>query len=200
MARPSSPRTTQPLCIALVAVAPRGSSPGRRPDLADTPFAPLRLSSPVPRHGRSLHGRAAVTPHPQPLPHLSDVIPSSATTSSSSPSSHAAPEALLHLQRRRFRPRVPVIPSVDSPDPVPPLPRQQHQKNRGEPLHRFPHASLPNSPPSRINHRSRALPAAGHVAAAVATPARRTRARRRAQRFLRKPQIPPVLRETRRSA
>ena len=38
MARPSSPRTTQPLCIALVAVAPRGSSSGRRPDLADTPF------------------------------------------------------------------------------------------------------------------------------------------------------------------
>ena len=44
MARPSSPRTTQPLCIALVAVAPRGSSSGRRPDLADTPFALPRLS------------------------------------------------------------------------------------------------------------------------------------------------------------
>ena len=44
MARPSSPRTTQPLCIALVAVAPRGSSSGRRPDLADTPFTLPRLS------------------------------------------------------------------------------------------------------------------------------------------------------------
>ena len=40
MARPSSPRTTHPLCIALVALAPRESSSGRRPDLADTPFAP----------------------------------------------------------------------------------------------------------------------------------------------------------------
>ena len=44
------------------------------------------------------------------------------------------------------------------------------------------------------------LPAAGHVAAAVATPARRTRARRRAQRFLRKPQTPLVRLETLRSA
>ena len=44
MARPSSPRTTQPLCIALVAVAPRGSSSGRRPDLADTPFTLLSLA------------------------------------------------------------------------------------------------------------------------------------------------------------
>ena len=44
MARPSSPRTTQPLCIALVAVAPRGSSSGRRPDLADTPFTLPRFS------------------------------------------------------------------------------------------------------------------------------------------------------------
>ena len=44
MARPSSPRTTQPLCIALVAVAPCGSSSGRRPDLADTPFTLPRFS------------------------------------------------------------------------------------------------------------------------------------------------------------
>ena len=54
MARPSSPRTTQPLCIALVAVAPRGSSSGRRPDLADTPFTlplfSLALSLSRPKH------------------------------------------------------------------------------------------------------------------------------------------------------
>ena len=57
MARPSSPRTTQPLCIALVAVAPRGSSSGRRPDLADT----LSLSPGSPSLSLS-HGRSSPSP------------------------------------------------------------------------------------------------------------------------------------------
>ena len=134
--------------------------------IATHPPGPLSLSlalilspGPLSLATEHAHRRRSPLPRPPPPPLLSDALPSSATTSSSSPSSHAAPEALLHLQRCHFRPRVPVIPAVDSPDPVPPLPRQQHQKNRGEPLHRFPHASLPNSPPSRSLHRSRdALP------------------------------------------
>ena len=177
---------------------------GRRHAPPRAPLTPLPMLIPstvsLPRQPSRARRHRSPLPHPQPSPRLSDVTTSSATTSSSSPSSHAAPEALLHLQRRRSRPRAPVIPTIVSPDPVPPLPRQQHQKNRGEPLHRFPLASLRDSPPSRINHQSRPLPAAGHVAAAVATPARRTRARRRAQRFLRKPQTPPVRLETRCSA
>ena len=59
MVRPSSPRTTQPLYFTLVAFAPRGSSPGRRPDLADTSFLPL-LSPSLPRsHGRRSRRRLA---------------------------------------------------------------------------------------------------------------------------------------------
>ena len=159
---------------------------------------PLPCLSPATTEQSSSPPLAVAAPTAFPAPLRRNHEP--ATTSSSSPSSHAAPEALLHLQRRRSRPRAPVIPTIVSPDPVPPLPRQQHQKNRGEPLHHFRLASLRDSPPSRINHQSRPLPAASHVAAAVATPARRTRARRRAQRFLRKPQTPPVRLETRCSA
>ena len=186
----------------LLAAAAAGGRQERHDTPASPPLSGSSLSPPAlaPQPPERARRRRSPPPRPPPSPRLTNAPRSSATTSSSSPSSHTAPEVLLHLQRRRFRPRVPVIPTVVSPDHVPPLPRQQHQKNRGEPLHRFPHISLPDLPPSRINHRSRVLPAAGHVAAAVATPARRTRARRRAQRFLRKPQTPPVRLETRCSA
>ena len=112
------------------------------------------------------HRRAP--PHTPSPPRPLAVLASSASTPSFLPTDPRPSGSPATPPPSPFRRRPPKLPSVDSPDPVPPLPRQQHQKNRGEPLLRFPHASLSNSPPSRINHRSRELFAAGHVAA-VAT-------------------------------
>ena len=132
MARPSSPRTTQPLCIALVAVAPRGSSPGRRPDLADTPSAPLRLSSPVPRHGRSLHGRTAAADenhhgHSHPL----------------------APRLCPRAPRRRPRPPHRTTPNRRATPPQQAPPPVQAQPPRPTLLTRLA-PPLPLAPPPRL--------------------------------------------------
>ena len=131
MARPSSPRTTQPLCIALVAVAPRGSSSGRRPDLADTPFTLPRLSLALSlSHGRSSpsppFALATVSDHPSlPRPaqelRLSLFLP----TATRVPGSPASPP------RRRSPLRAPTIVAVEfvvssaSPSPltIPAAPR-----------------------------------------------------------------------------
>ena len=114
----------------------------------DQSLPPSLSPSPVPRHGRSLHGRTAAIrrchrpSHTIQLchelrldPHVLCTNPGTARSSvTTTPSSSSSSD--------------PWITAIDSPDLVPPLPRQQHQKNCGEPLHRFPNAPLPNLRPS----------------------------------------------------
>ena len=166
--------------------------------LSPVPSPPFFGSLSLPPSGA--RRRRSPPPQPTPLPQPPERPRSSATPSSTSSLSYATPDALKPRQCRRFRPRLPEIPVVVSPDTVPPLPCQKHQKNRGEPLYRSPHDPSPISLSNRIRHRSRMIPAAGHVAAAVTTPAGRPRACWRAQPFLGTPQTPPVRLETHCSA
>ena len=138
MARPSSPRTTQPLCIALVAVAPRGSSSGRRPDLADTPFTlpgSPSLSLPPDRTPPSPpFAIATVSDHPS-LPRVAQKL---RHNSLFLPTLHETPEALhrRHVAVPLFGLRPPS--PTNSLSPARPRARFDAHCNRGELRHRFP--------------------------------------------------------------
>ena len=139
--RPGTPRTT-----------PR--SPDRPLTLPFLP-PPLVLSSPSAPE-RSRRHRSPL-PWPPASPRLPDMLPSSATTPSTSSPSHKPPDALCSRHRHRLPPRAPPSAAVDSPSPGLPRPRCAALRDRRELLPVSPLFSLPFPCRSAAPHHGRSL-------------------------------------------
>ena len=117
----------------------------------DQSLPPSLSLSPVPRHGRSLHGRVAVTPRPEPLPHLPDASQSSASTFSPSSPRQVSQEAPFRLHCHRLQPAAAEIASTAPFAPVIPRARRPPHDDHRELLPILP-LSVPF--PMRRSHRT----------------------------------------------